>query len=202
MNNINFIDTDYIDEHAAHIRLWVDDAFEDFANSNYFEQLSSNEQNECGFLLSVFFDYCYSYCLVGPGKLSKEVIDEMMLDVLPRKISADKNVFEAFSLVMDKFLRWCEDKKYMTRTEAIRNHIHGLADTMISHSQNPKKWGMAKSMVMGSTFNFNRDDYELNGLNDNSSQVTPYRREQAKIGRNDACPCGSGKKFKKCCLNN
>lgn len=24
-------------------------------------------------------------------------------------------------------------------------------------------------------------------------------REQPKIGRNDPCPCGSGKKFKKCC---
>ncbi len=23
----------------------------------------------------------------------------------------------------------------------------------------------------------------------------------AKIGRNDPCPCGSGKKYKKCCLN-
>jgi preprotein translocase subunit SecA len=26
----------------------------------------------------------------------------------------------------------------------------------------------------------------------------PSRREQAKVGRNDPCPCGSGKKFKKC----
>ncbi|MDX1966032.1 MAG: SEC-C metal-binding domain-containing protein [Planctomycetaceae bacterium] len=25
-------------------------------------------------------------------------------------------------------------------------------------------------------------------------------RSQAKVGRNDPCPCGSGKKFKKCCL--
>ena len=24
---------------------------------------------------------------------------------------------------------------------------------------------------------------------------------QAKIGRNDRCPCGSGKKYKHCCLN-
>jgi|LSQX01.2.fsa_nt_gb hypothetical protein len=23
-----------------------------------------------------------------------------------------------------------------------------------------------------------------------------------KIGRNEPCPCGSGKKYKKCCLNN
>jgi hypothetical protein len=26
-----------------------------------------------------------------------------------------------------------------------------------------------------------------------------YRRGAAKIGRNDPCPCGSGKKYKKCC---
>lgn len=24
--------------------------------------------------------------------------------------------------------------------------------------------------------------------------------KRVKIGRNEACPCGSGKKFKKCCL--
>jgi len=25
------------------------------------------------------------------------------------------------------------------------------------------------------------------------------RREEPKVGRNDPCPCGSGKKYKKCC---
>lgn len=28
---------------------------------------------------------------------------------------------------------------------------------------------------------------------------TPRQRERGKVGRNDSCPCGSGKKFKKCC---
>lgn len=28
---------------------------------------------------------------------------------------------------------------------------------------------------------------------------TPVRRDEPKVGRNDPCPCGSGKKFKKCC---
>ena len=27
----------------------------------------------------------------------------------------------------------------------------------------------------------------------------PYRRTEPKVGRNEPCPCGSGKKFKKCC---
>ena len=30
-------------------------------------------------------------------------------------------------------------------------------------------------------------------------KVETFRRETPKIGRNDPCPCGSGKKFKRCC---
>lgn len=31
--------------------------------------------------------------------------------------------------------------------------------------------------------------------------VEQYVRQYPKVGRNDPCPCGSGKKYKKCCLN-
>jgi uncharacterized protein YchJ len=27
----------------------------------------------------------------------------------------------------------------------------------------------------------------------------PIKKENEKVGRNDPCPCGSGKKYKKCC---
>jgi SEC-C motif-containing protein len=30
-------------------------------------------------------------------------------------------------------------------------------------------------------------------------KVEQVRRNQPKVGRNDPCPCGSGKKYKKCC---
>jgi preprotein translocase subunit SecA len=28
----------------------------------------------------------------------------------------------------------------------------------------------------------------------------PIRNRQQRVGRNDPCPCGSGKKFKNCCM--
>ncbi|WP_420795311.1 SEC-C metal-binding domain-containing protein [Legionella brunensis] len=28
-----------------------------------------------------------------------------------------------------------------------------------------------------------------------------YTKSTPKVRRNEPCPCGSGKKFKKCCLN-
>ena len=34
---------------------------------------------------------------------------------------------------------------------------------------------------------------------DHAHVPQPYVREQPKVGRNEPCVCGSGKKFKKCC---
>ncbi len=37
------------------------------------------------------------------------------------------------------------------------------------------------------------------GSTETSAMVKPIVREAPKVGRNDPCPCGSGKKYKKCC---
>ncbi|MDE0961482.1 MAG: SEC-C metal-binding domain-containing protein [Planctomycetota bacterium] len=38
-------------------------------------------------------------------------------------------------------------------------------------------------------------------LRDQRGTVEPIERVTSKVGRNDPCPCGSGRKYKKCCLN-
>ncbi|MEW6333740.1 MAG: SEC-C metal-binding domain-containing protein, partial [Thermodesulfobacteriota bacterium] len=43
-----------------------------------------------------------------------------------------------------------------------------------------------------------RQNYILSRGEDTPAPST-VRRESAKVGRNDPCPCGSGKKYKKCC---
>jgi preprotein translocase subunit SecA len=43
-----------------------------------------------------------------------------------------------------------------------------------------------------------RKNYIMSRGEDTPAAVT-VRRETAKVGRNDLCPCGSGKKYKKCC---
>jgi len=32
-----------------------------------------------------------------------------------------------------------------------------------------------------------------------AARVNPVKRQGSKVGRNDPCPCGSGKKYKRCC---
>jgi len=45
-----------------------------------------------------------------------------------------------------------------------------------------------------------RKNKEQNTL-ENGAKVVPFKRDSPKVGRNEPCPCGSGKKYKKCCLN-
>jgi preprotein translocase subunit SecA len=37
------------------------------------------------------------------------------------------------------------------------------------------------------------------GGQEEASSNQPYRRKERKVGRNEPCPCGSGRKYKKCC---
>ncbi len=42
------------------------------------------------------------------------------------------------------------------------------------------------------------DPKDQAGAGDAARGATPYTRDEKKVGRNDICPCGSGKKFKQC----
>lgn len=58
--------------------------------------------------------------------------------------------------------------------------------------------------IMKTIFDIEEDEYEEyddwdNDYYDDYEIQEPYVREEPKIGRNDPCPCGSGKKYKKCC---
>ena len=39
----------------------------------------------------------------------------------------------------------------------------------------------------------------INGIDGDTTNHEPIRNEGPKVGRNDPCPCGSGRKYKNCC---
>ena len=43
------------------------------------------------------------------------------------------------------------------------------------------------------------DDFDWEPIEENDTPRTPAIASLPKVGRNDPCPCGSGKKFKYCC---
>ena len=64
-----------------------------------------------------------------------------------------------------------------------------------------EKYAAAQKKIVALNFD---DEYDFDLDDDFEDEeifevLTPFVREEPKIGRNDPCPCGSGKKYKKCC---
>jgi uncharacterized protein YecA (UPF0149 family) len=69
-------------------------------------------------------------------------------------------------------------------------HVHGPD---CSHDHNHQH----QQHVHGPHCNHDHDDHHGH---QHHAPVETFVRGGAKVGRNDPCPCGSGKKYKKCCL--
>lgn len=79
----------------------------------------------------------------------------------------------------------------------VRAHLSWLDDFP---SEAGLRWGDA---VHASEAQAERESAEVERQVQARAEAAEQRRkEYARVGRNDACPCGSGKKFKKCCLSN
>ena len=56
------------------------------------------------------------------------------------------------------------------------------------------------TMQLGERAGFARgEDGRLYYAGGEELRRAPFQRQAPKVGRNDPCPCGSGKKYKKCC---
>jgi len=192
VTKLNFEDEYFEDSHATQIQRWVENRYDEFVETSYFESLDENSKENTKFILNVFFDYCYSYFLVSPDRIRNDMIEEVMLDLFPRKVSADKETFVAFESVVISFLLWCQESNLIESVDNICSTIKLLSTKMIERSQDSSSWGIAKSFFFGQS-----PEIDLNEFN--MQHFMPVKRETPKIGRNNACPCGSGKKYKKCC---
>lgn len=82
--------------------------------------------------------------------------------------------------------------------------IHGVPVPELPEIRNKRKelekWrrsrrSLFEEMPQYPDTSFDDDEFEDEVVN------VPFKRSEPKVGRNAPCPCGSGKKYKKCCLN-
>lgn len=82
-------------------------------------------------------------------------------------------------------------------SEELEN-IGALASFIIEGGKNEKvKLDLSK---LDDVFDTDTNNFDASDDHEDLVQLEPVRTEP-KTGRNDPCPCGSGKKFKKCCMD-
>jgi hypothetical protein len=200
-------DKRYSEKNFNSVKKSADDYVEQFKKSSLFMKLKHHEKKETQLVISAFSEMMYNYFLTTPVHWNARRALECCTIIMPRKVVAPKMYFNSVEPVLTAFMDFCADKGYVPEGKTIARRLRGVTEIIIRESENSEFWGIGKELLRNaesSGVNLS-DSKELEEFLKNykpgnrSPRELKSSFENIKPGRNDSCPCGSGKKYKKCC---
>ena len=186
-----------------------------FSESNSFKELTEEQKQESEFIVLIFTKYMYFDHGLSPEEWDEYGLEECCLDTLPTKVTAEESSYRSIAPVLSAFFDFLGEKGLLRNASELRNKVKKMNKQIIENSSDPKRWGVAKSMLMGAVksgvdienqnelnkfmYNYSLEQLETLKNEDNIKSIPESKPKLGKIGRNYPCPCGSGKKYKKCC---
>lgn len=165
--------------------------------------------------LNLLFTFGRDYFSALPPTLTAGELKEILFDLIPGKVTMEAAEAEPLMLEFQAFFRFLQREFSVTDAARLADICDQSAvKTLKAKLSDSSNFGFAKSFFhAGTSLGLNMSSEEdiasfmsfynqgLASERDDSEDQTPLLvREKPAIGRNEPCPCGSGKKFKKCCL--
>ncbi len=199
--------------------------YEEFETSEPFRTLPSEAAEHASFVVNMFQDYLQRYLGASLLNMHPEEVEEVIVDILPRKVAEEQDFYEAIPPVLTAFFGWLGDTGWHARARDLIDAVQSGTEAMLTNAADPGYWDMAKSCIMSAR----RAGVDLSDqlaldaymklynlglyaspepsnpppppmpLDDYPPLVSPIHRGTPRVGRNDPCTCGSGRKYKKCC---
>lgn len=189
----------------------------------YFDQLKDKCLKES---ISLYVKTSYTQALVARAQQQGEQPLEDMLDWVVERVKADDEDEDYRIMLAGSILLDMPRQRYRTLLEELAKQQTGLGayfgmnDIELSYndannrpewerfsdpwdfyspkeiSARQKRWAEESNLEDNNDFTMSQfSDF------DNDNRVETFVHDTPKIGRNDPCLCGSGKKYKKCCLH-
>ena len=204
---------EYSDEKLEEILDRVYEWGVEFSRSKYFEELTEEQKQESEFVVMSFTEYMYSYHGLSPEEWDEDGLKECCLYTLPRKVTADESYFESIAPVLSVFFAFLSEKNLLKNASKLIKKVKKIDKQIVRNARDPRNWGIAKSIAMAAKdagvditnekemrkFIALYNMQQLAKLERDKSKTSQTKSKKYKVGRNDPCPCGSGKKYKKCC---
>jgi preprotein translocase subunit SecA len=155
----------------AHVRAEV----ADFLSSHHAARFKAFERKEVATIARAFLEACYVDLGLRPDLVDQEHLREALLEVLPRRLDP-----------------------HAPMSARAPEVVRALLDHHFEEHSNPNAWSLdpvfdeAKGSFAGLL-------ESGGGREKRAEKPETIERPGSKLGRNDPCPCGSGKKYKKCC---
>ena len=201
---------------------WCTALLNKFAGSSEFNSLPEGEYGFVDYLLQFGADYLGT----SLATMSVSDLNEIVFEIIPRKVVLEAEFAADLIREFNAFFRFVDREYSLAGAKKLANSLDGKAAKRLAKELgNQSNFGMAKSFFsagkaagydMTSQHDLNLFTMAYNkGLgqphagsspevlpSDESEEYIPtFKRESPRVGRNDPCPCGSGRKYKKCCMS-
>ncbi len=197
--------------------------FDAFLSGSQYQRLSQTEKDKAPDIVRFFTEFSFRHIGSAPEQWNRGVIAECCLEILPRKMSVEPAFFQSVAPVLSAFFDFLSAANLLSGAGELSKAVVELNEDIVAASQDERNWGPSKAFIMAAQ-RVGADTCDENALRRfmieyNLRQLararagqeaarprlpsvvaaTPVQHAQRRPGRNDPCPCGSGKKFKKCC---
>jgi hypothetical protein len=128
-------------------------------------------------VLRFFLECFYIHHDMAPKEMDGAVFKDVVLGVFPRRFTGKEKYLSIVPDVVNAYMQYLQKETHLQDLPQIQKTLAGF----------PKRFTKAVKSVK-----------EADRIADEppAQQIV---RDDSKVGRNDPCPCGSGKKYKKCC---
>jgi hypothetical protein len=145
-------------------------------------------------LASIAVSELHSY---SPHEALDDILEAFRLDMVDRGFIGPEDIRKCIDEGESHFQRELEICRLRTTVDTVAELRTWASYLQESHRSSGSPPAVDDRAV---------SDLLTSWIEDDSREVDPdsitIRSEQPKVGRNDPCPCGSGRKYKKCCGKN
>lgn len=131
------------------------------------------------FFAKSFLDYIFFDQHKEIGEIHEEHIRHFLLEFAPQKLVLQKEIAKGSLEILSNLCNFLESKGYIKNSHQLNQAIKENSKQFLKLIEPSKKSIIKKEKPL------------------KEKKATPA--SEIKAGRNDPCPCGSGKKYKKCC---
>jgi len=139
------------------------------------------EKDKTEFVAKSFLDYIFFEQHKEISEIHPDHIGHFLLEYAPRKLTRTKDTAQDIPEIIGRLVKFLNQSGHIKNLNPLLAALKDNTKTFLKLAGTLKKPAAGKEKMASSAAAKEPAGLEL------------------KVGRNDPCPCGSGKKYKKCC---
>jgi len=155
----------------------------DFLDSKFFKSKTKKTREYADYFVKSFLDYLFFELHKEIKELHQPHIHHFMLEYAPRRLTFPGESSKNAAATLTGLLSFLEEKGHIHNSpvliKEVKKHNRAFLKLLPKKKKTAKKTPTKKKKSTGK----------------GPAETTRF----SGVGRNDPCPCGSGKKYKKCC---